>query len=388
MVRVREQDDSNPIIISVLPADNQSIAVNRSSDTDTSSSINVSDNSDLLSAKLARDWAIKTDGKVEGEDYSAKYYAQQSELTAQSAEALLENVSEHLEDFEDSIDDINTAISGYGNIVTHNTSEFASSAQGALANTAIQPLDNISGLTNDAGYITSSALSGYATETWVGQQGYLTSSDLNGYATESFVTTQGYITGITSSDVTTALGYTPYNSSNPNGYTSNVGTVTKVNNTSPDSNGNVTISIPSTSNLADKDLSNLTSTGNSKFQTPLVSGTNIKTVNNNSLLGSGNIQISGISESYSNGSSWYVVYSNGFCIQGGHANNGSTSGYQSITVNLLKSYGNTNYNVQVTSTYTGQTTRGTDYVSAKKNTTFTLEVVWGGTDWLASGFIS
>ena len=46
-----------------------------------------------------------------------------------------------------------------------------------------------SDLTNNAGYITSSALSGYATETWVGNQ--------------------GYITGITSSDVTTALGYTP-----------------------------------------------------------------------------------------------------------------------------------------------------------------------------------
>ena len=54
----------------------------------------------------------------------------------------------------------------------------------------------------------------------------------------------GFITGITSSDVTTALGYTPYNSSNPNGYTSNVGTVTSVNNTSPDSAGNVTLSIP------------------------------------------------------------------------------------------------------------------------------------------------
>lgn len=31
----------------------------------------------------------------------------------------------------------------------------------------------------------------------------------------------GFITGITSSDVTTALGYTPYNSSNPNGYQEN-----------------------------------------------------------------------------------------------------------------------------------------------------------------------
>lgn len=58
------------------------------------------------------------------------------------------------------------------------------------------------------------------------------------------VNNSGYITGITSSDVTTALGYTPYNSSNPSGYTSNVGTVTSVNNTSPDGNGNVALTIP------------------------------------------------------------------------------------------------------------------------------------------------
>lgn len=61
----------------------------------------------------------------------------------------------------------------------------------------------------------------------------------------SFNNDSGYITGITSSDVTTALGYTPYNgATNPNGYTSNTGTVTSVNNVSPVS-GNVTISIPS-----------------------------------------------------------------------------------------------------------------------------------------------
>lgn len=83
-------------------------------------------------------------------------------------------------------------------------------------------------LTNGAGYITDSALNGYATQNWVGQQGYLTT--------------------ITSSDVTNALGYTPYNSSNPNGYTSNVGTVTSVNNAQPDNNGNVTINIPTVNN--------------------------------------------------------------------------------------------------------------------------------------------
>jgi hypothetical protein len=156
---------------------------------------------------------------------------------------------------------------------------------------------------NPNGYITSSALSGYATQTWVQSQGYLTSvSDVwvnnsgdsmtgnlsfgssgagltwaantdgasitfestsdgasggralsnllialtdNGdeglrvtsdnvelffvntnqiqykganLATQSYVTSQGYLTGITSLQVTNALGYTPYNASNPNGY--------------------------------------------------------------------------------------------------------------------------------------------------------------------------
>lgn len=96
-----------------------------------------------------------------------------------------------------------STIQNYGDIVTHNTSEFATSAQGTLADSALQSGDNISALTNDS----------------------------------------GYITGITSSDVTTALGYTPYDASNPNGYTSNVGTVTSVNNIAPVS-GNVTLAIP------------------------------------------------------------------------------------------------------------------------------------------------
>lgn len=60
----------------------------------------------------------------------------------------------------------------------------------------------------------------------------------------SFTNDSGYITGVSSSDIITALGYTPYNgSSNPNSYTSNVGTVTSVNNILP-VNGDVTLSIP------------------------------------------------------------------------------------------------------------------------------------------------
>ena len=48
-------------------------------------------------------------------------------------------------------------------------------------------------LTNDSGFITNSALTGYATETWVDEQGYQTASDvstaLTGYATTSDVST-------------------------------------------------------------------------------------------------------------------------------------------------------------------------------------------------------
>lgn len=54
--------------------------------------------------------------------------------------------------------------------------------------------NNTNQLVNGAGYITSNALNGYATETWVTGKGYITSDALNGYATEEWVTEQGYIT--------------------------------------------------------------------------------------------------------------------------------------------------------------------------------------------------
>ena len=125
----------------------------------------------------------------------------------------------------------------------------------SLGGTALQPNDNISELTNDSGYITSASLP-IVDQTYDGtstnpQSGIAIAGELTNYALSSSVPTDtsdltngaGFITGITSSDITAALGYTPYNSSNPNGYTSNIGTVTSVNNVSP-VNGNVTLSIP------------------------------------------------------------------------------------------------------------------------------------------------
>lgn len=49
----------------------------------------------------------------------------------------------------------------------------------------------------------------------------------SGGGVTSFNTRTGAVT-LSSSDVTTALGFTPYNSTNPSGYTSNVGTVTSI----------------------------------------------------------------------------------------------------------------------------------------------------------------
>ena len=91
----------------------------------------------------------------------------------------------------------------------------------------------------------------------------------------------GFITGISSGDVTTALGYTPYSAANPSGYTSNTGTITsvKMNGTTVSSSG-------------EADLGTVITDISGKQDT-LVSGTNIKTINNTSILGSGNISIGG-----------------------------------------------------------------------------------------------
>ena len=62
----------------------------------------------------------------------------------------------------------------------------------------------------------------------VDAQGRLTAaSSGSGGGVASFNTRTGAVT-LSSTDVTTALGYTPYNSTNPSGYTTNTGTVTSV----------------------------------------------------------------------------------------------------------------------------------------------------------------
>lgn len=280
------------------------------------------------------------------------------------------------------------------------------SADVSLAQSALQSGDNISELVNDSGYITgitssdvttalgytpynstnpngyitSSALSGYATETWVGNQGYITgitSSDVTtalGYTPYNSTNPDGYISGITSGDVTTALGYTPYDASNPSGYTSNVGTVTSVNNTSPDGSGNVTITIPNplpsqtgnsgkflTTDGTDPSWAAVdalpSQTGQSgKFLT--TDGTDASWASVDALPSqtghSGDVlttdgtdaswvdtdTIYPVVETYVNGTEWYRVYSDGWVEQGGQDVASATGDH---TITLLKPFADSNY---------------------------------------------
>ena len=147
-----------------------------------------------------------------------------------------------------------STIQNYGNIVTHNTSEFATSAQGSLADSALQPNDNITELNNNAGYIT-----GIDSEDVTNALGYTPYDDTN---------PNGFISGITSSDVTNALGYTPYNSSNPNDYQENVIESIEVNGTAQ------TVSEKTVNIIVPTDTSDLTNNAG------YITSSSLPTVNN------------------------------------------------------------------------------------------------------------
>jgi hypothetical protein len=114
------------------------------------------------------------------------------------------------------------------------------------------------------------------------------------YASTSFVKmtaagtfaldTNTYLTGITSSQVTTALGYTP------------VTNARTISTTAPlagggDLTADRTLSIPQATTLVDGYLSATDWTTFNGKQAALISGTNIKTINSTSLLGSGNVAV-------------------------------------------------------------------------------------------------
>ena len=76
----------------------------------------------------------KAEYKMQNSPFSPE---QQAAIDSGITSALVTQISVN----ESDIEDINTTLSGFGNIVTHNVGEFATAAQGALADTAVQPED-------------------------------------------------------------------------------------------------------------------------------------------------------------------------------------------------------------------------------------------------------
>lgn len=87
-------------------------------------------------ARIAADNVL--DGKITAEANRAKgVEGTLSNLTTTAKSNLVAAINE----VDAHADSISSTISGYGNIVTHNVSEFATAAQGAKADTAVQPAD-------------------------------------------------------------------------------------------------------------------------------------------------------------------------------------------------------------------------------------------------------
>ena len=202
-----------------------------------------------------------------------------------------------------------TTLAGYG------ITDAATAAQGAKADTALQPGDNISTLNNNSNYVTSSSLATVATT-----GAY---SDLSGTPNLATVATSGQYSDLTgkptiptaTSQLTNDSGFLTSGSfaqvafSGSYNDLSNKPTIPTATSQLTNDSGFITsASIPTDlSDLTDNTnllfggaFSDLTGTpttlagyGITDAQPLLVSGTNIKTINNNSILGSGNLNITG-----------------------------------------------------------------------------------------------
>jgi hypothetical protein len=102
----------------------------------------------------------------------------------------------------------------------------ATTAANALTSLGAYPAANPSGFTSNTGTVTS-----------VSGTGTVSGLTLTGSITTSGSLTLGGTLALTSGDVTTALGFTPYNATNPSGYLSTVNLATNVTGTLPVGNG-------------------------------------------------------------------------------------------------------------------------------------------------------
>ena len=104
------------------------------------------------------------------------------------------------------------------------------------------------------------------------------------------------------------------------------------------------------------------------------------------------VEVPVITQTYKNGTSWYRIYSDGWCEQGGKF---YISSDQNVTTTFLKPFKDTNYTLTTSQYYTGTTVSGTanapaNWVQSRSNTSFKVYEDVKGCDvyWYACGYIA
>ena len=92
-----------------------------------------------------------------------------------------------------------------------------------------------------------------------------------------------------------------------------------------------------------------------------------------------------IVEKYNSGASWYRVWSDGWCEQGGYTSSGTQNTF--VTVNLLKTYANTNYHIY-TSKYANNTGSNTWSININSGNITTSSFQMGTYGYLSSNWIT
>jgi hypothetical protein len=128
----------------------------------------------------------------------------------------------------------NTAMKGYVDNINSTLTANAAAQSGQIASKADLSGATFTGNVTGTNLISSFGLWGTirtAAQTNITSVGTLVSLAVTGNVTAGNVSATNLSGAITSAQVTTALGYTPYNATNPSGYTTNTGTVTSVSGT-------------------------------------------------------------------------------------------------------------------------------------------------------------
>ena len=205
-----------------------------------------------------------------------------------------------------------TGSSGAATLVTNtlNIPNYTLSGLGgqpALSGTGFVKISGTTISYDNSTYYLASNPSGYTTNvgtvTSVSGTGTVSGLTLSGTVTSSGSLTLGGTLSLTSGNVTTALGFTPYNATNPAGYTTNTGTVTSVGLSSATSGVTIGATPITTSGTITIAIATAATAQNG-----LLSSTDWNTFNGKqaALSGTGFVKISGTTISYDN-STYYLA---------------------------------------------------------------------------------